>query len=117
MTTKPFADPWRARWNSSKESGGCRYFVQYALGQCDWANSAVQSRQRQKKVLTESLRELEARGIVVRRDLSGTVRHVEYDFSDAMRSGMASILDHLATLGQIHRVQVGGETKDHDPAP
>jgi DNA-binding HxlR family transcriptional regulator len=28
----------------------------------------------------ENLRDLEFSGIVIRRDLSGTVRHVEYDF-------------------------------------
>jgi len=70
-----------------------------------------------KKVLTDNLRELESRGIVVRRDLSGTVRHVEYDFSDAMRPGMTSILDHLAALGQFHVVRVGGGIQDHEPAP
>ena len=55
-----------------------------------------------KEVLTENLRELEASGIVVRRDLSGTVRHVEYDFSEAMRPAMISMLDHLAELGEFH---------------
>jgi DNA-binding HxlR family transcriptional regulator len=55
-----------------------------------------------KKVLTENLRELEASGIVVRRDLSGAVRHVEYDFSEAMRPAMISMLDHLADLGEFH---------------
>ena len=55
-----------------------------------------------KKVLTENLRELEAGGIVVRRDLSGTVRHIEYDFSEAMRPAMISILDCLVELGDFH---------------
>lgn len=52
-----------------------------------------------KKVLTENLRELETSGMVVRRDLSGTVRHVEYDIAEGLRPGIASILDHLASLG------------------
>jgi DNA-binding HxlR family transcriptional regulator len=49
-----------------------------------------------KKVLIENLRELESRGLIVRRDLSGTIRHVEYDFAEAMRPAMIQILDHLA---------------------
>jgi DNA-binding HxlR family transcriptional regulator len=52
-----------------------------------------------KKVLTENLRELEANGIVVRRDLSGNVRHVEYDFNEGLRPAVNAILDHLAEVG------------------
>lgn len=58
-----------------------------------------------KKVLTENLRELEANGVVVRRDLSGTVRHVEYDIAEGLRPGIASILDHLASLGDTFLAQ------------
>jgi len=53
-----------------------------------------------KKVLTENLRELEESGLVVRRDLGGSVRHVEYDFRDEMRPQIQSILDHLAAFGE-----------------
>jgi DNA-binding HxlR family transcriptional regulator len=53
-----------------------------------------------KKVLTENLRELEDAGLVVRRDLGGSVRHVEYDFSDAMRPQIQAMLDHLADFGE-----------------
>jgi DNA-binding HxlR family transcriptional regulator len=49
-----------------------------------------------KKVLTENLRELEDAGLVVRRDLGGSVRHVEYDFIDEVRPAIESMLDHLA---------------------
>jgi DNA-binding HxlR family transcriptional regulator len=49
-----------------------------------------------KKVLTENLRELEDAGLVVRRDLGGSVRHVEYDFRDEVRPAIESMLDHLA---------------------
>lgn len=55
-----------------------------------------------KKVLTENLRELKLRGLVIRRDLSGTVRHIEYDFSEAMRPAVTLILDRLADLGAFH---------------
>jgi DNA-binding HxlR family transcriptional regulator len=54
-----------------------------------------------KKVLTENLRELEASGIVVRRDLCGTVRHVEYDFTDAMRADVCTLLDSLVDWGEM----------------
>jgi DNA-binding HxlR family transcriptional regulator len=52
-----------------------------------------------KKVLTENLRELEDTGLVVRRDLGGSVRHVEYDFRDEVRPAIESMLDHLADFG------------------
>jgi DNA-binding HxlR family transcriptional regulator len=52
-----------------------------------------------KKVLTENLRDLEDAGLVVRRDLGGSVRHVEYDFNETMRPQIQSMLDHLADFG------------------
>ena len=52
-----------------------------------------------KKVLTENLRELEDAGLVIRRDLGGSVPHVEYDFNDEIRSALHSMLDHLADFG------------------
>jgi DNA-binding HxlR family transcriptional regulator len=55
-------------------------------------------------VLTENLRDLEDAGLVVRRDLGGSVRHVEYDFSEAMRPKIQAMLDHLADFGET----VGG---------
>jgi DNA-binding HxlR family transcriptional regulator len=54
-----------------------------------------------KKVLTETLRQLESTGIVVRRDLSGTVRHVEYELSEAMRAAIIVVVDQLAHLGEF----------------
>lgn len=54
-----------------------------------------------KKVLTENLRELEDAGLVIRRDLGGSVPHVEYDFKDDMRSALHSMLDHLADFGGV----------------
>jgi DNA-binding HxlR family transcriptional regulator len=56
--------------------------------------------QASKKVLTENLRELEEAGSVIRRDYGGSVRHVEYDFSDEMRPQIQSMLDHLAAFGE-----------------
>lgn len=52
-----------------------------------------------KKVLTANLRELEVAGLVIRRDLGGSVPHVEYDFKDEMRPALHAMLDHLADFG------------------
>lgn len=51
-----------------------------------------------KKVLTENRRKLEQDGLVARRDLGGTVPHVEYDFRSDMRPTIESMLDHLASF-------------------
>ena len=55
-----------------------------------------------KKVLTANLRELVSMGVVVRREFTGTVRHVEYDFARFMRQPMSAMLDHLAELGKFY---------------
>ncbi len=55
-----------------------------------------------KKALRASLRSLEIAEIVVRRDMSNTVLHVEYDFADDMRKAICSLLDQLAEWGTIH---------------
>lgn len=52
-----------------------------------------------KKVLTENLRGLEDAGLIVRRDLGGAVRHVEYDFKQDIRPAIEAMLDHLAEFG------------------
>ena|ERR1700733_12667403 len=49
-----------------------------------------------KKALTASLRSLEAAQIVLRRDLSSSVLHVEYEIADTMREPLSALLDHLA---------------------
>lgn len=54
-----------------------------------------------KKAITASLRKLESAGIVVRRDMSGTILHVEYDFADDMRLMACSLLDIMADWGAI----------------
>ena len=54
-----------------------------------------------KKVLRASLRTLEEAGLVVRRDLSGTVLHVEYDFADGLRDPICALLDELARWGEV----------------
>lgn len=53
-----------------------------------------------KKALRAGLRDLEAAEIVVRRDLSNNVLHVEYDFADEMREAMCALLDQLVEWGE-----------------
>lgn len=52
-----------------------------------------------KKVLTQSLRRLESQGIVVRRDLSDLVLHVEYELHPHVRDSIGDLLDHLSQWG------------------
>ena len=53
-----------------------------------------------KKVLAQHLREMEKHGLVVRKDLSGRLRHVQYSLSDSM--GFA-VLDLISTLAEWGR--------------
>jgi DNA-binding HxlR family transcriptional regulator len=55
-----------------------------------------------KKMLAQTLRRLEADGIVVRRDMSEVVLHVEYDFTIEARKEVCSLLDHLSQWGRTY---------------
>lgn len=55
-----------------------------------------------KKVLTQNLRELEAAGIVKRRDLSDVVLHIEYELKQETKDGILALLDHLAQWGEVY---------------
>ena len=52
-----------------------------------------------KKVLAQSLRKLEADGIVVRRDLSELVLHVEYELAPEIQEGIVVLLNGLSEWG------------------
>jgi len=54
-----------------------------------------------KKALRAALRSLEMSKLVVRRDLSDTVLHVEYDFADDVREVICGLLDQLAGWGEV----------------
>ena len=69
-----------------------------------------------KKGLRASLRSLESTGIVVRRDLSVTVLHVEYDFADDMRQVMCSLLDAMADWGTIFEARRKDPVSSPSPA-
>jgi DNA-binding HxlR family transcriptional regulator len=49
-----------------------------------------------KKALTASLRSLESAQVVLRRDLSSSVLHVEYEIADTVREPLVALLDQLA---------------------
>ena len=55
-----------------------------------------------KKALTASLRSLETARVVVRRDLSNSVLHVEYELVESMRVPLIALLDHLSEWGQFY---------------
>jgi DNA-binding HxlR family transcriptional regulator len=55
-----------------------------------------------KKMLTHNLRHLESAGIVVRKDMSDLVLHVEYGLDAGMREGVCALLDHIARWGGDH---------------
>ena len=55
-----------------------------------------------KKMLTQNLRQLEADGVVVRKDKSDLVLHIEYELDEGTREGVRALLDHLAKWGELH---------------
>jgi DNA-binding HxlR family transcriptional regulator len=56
-----------------------------------------------KKALRAALRDLESAQIITRRDLSGLMLHVEYDFAESMRETICGLLDQLAEWGDVIR--------------
>jgi DNA-binding HxlR family transcriptional regulator len=53
-----------------------------------------------KKMLAQNLRELEASGIITRKDLSDVVLHIEYELSGTAKDDICSLLEHLAHWGE-----------------
>ena len=60
-----------------------------------------------KKMLTQNLRQLEADGIVVRKDMSDLVLHIEYELDESTREGVCAILDHVAKWGGLQFGKLG----------
>ena len=52
-----------------------------------------------KKMLTQHLREMEKDGLVIRKDLSGRLRHVEYFLSDPLGFAVVQLICTLAKWG------------------
>ncbi len=61
-----------------------------------------------EKMLTQRLRELEADGLVTRRDLGTNPPHVEYDLTDEGRS-LAPVLQALYDWGVRRAARTGAE--------
>lgn len=55
-----------------------------------------------KKVLTQNLRELEASGVIVRKDLSDVILHIEYELREDTKHDTCALLDHLAQWAIAH---------------
>ena len=53
-------------------------------------------------MLTQNLRKLEADGIVVRKNMSDLVLHIEYELDECTREAVCALLDHLATWGAFN---------------
>ena len=49
-----------------------------------------------KKALTANLRSLEKLHLIVRRDLSNSVLHVEYEIAELTRAPLTALVDHLS---------------------
>lgn len=59
-----------------------------------------------KEVLAENLRQFQEDGVLVRTDLSETLLHVEYDYSEGFRSDMTAVLTSLAFVGELRANKV-----------
>ncbi len=59
------------------------------------------------KVLTQHLRHLEGDGIVVRKDMSDLVLHIEYELSVAFRGLVCDLLDRLSESGALYLSETG----------
>jgi DNA-binding HxlR family transcriptional regulator len=55
-----------------------------------------------KKMLTQNLRQLKAFEIIIRKDMSEVVFHVEYDLAVRTRESVCVLLDHLADWGGLY---------------
>jgi DNA-binding HxlR family transcriptional regulator len=60
-----------------------------------------------KKMLTQHLREMEKDGLVVRKDLSGRLRHVEYFLSDSMGLAVLYLISTLTRWGREYQQSAG----------
>lgn len=54
-----------------------------------------------RKAITASLRSLEHAKLIMRRDLSGRLLHVEYELSEAVQKPLEALFDQLETLTTI----------------
>jgi DNA-binding HxlR family transcriptional regulator len=62
-----------------------------------------------RKMLVQNLRILECAGVVVRRDLSHVLLHVEYDLEPSLRESICLLLDELSNWGGLYSQKSTGE--------
>lgn len=68
-----------------------------------------------KKMLTQNLRELESSGVVVRKDLSDVVLHIEYELREDKKDDLFALLDHLSQWGGTYlKDQTRGDAHAND---
>lgn len=54
-------------------------------------------------MLVQNLRQLEADGIVIRKDMSDDlVLHIEYELNEDTSERLCALLDHLAEWGELY---------------
>jgi DNA-binding HxlR family transcriptional regulator len=58
--------------------------------------------QASKKMLAQQLREMERDGLIIRTDLSGRLRHVEYSLSDSSGVAVLQLINTLTEWGSQH---------------
>lgn len=64
-----------------------------------------------KKMLSQNLRKLEADGIVVRKDLTDLVLHIEYDLADSAREDICNLLDHIVRWSDLHLMSIASKNE------
>ena len=64
-----------------------------------------------RKMLVQNLRSLEGAGVVIRKDLSDVLLHVEYDLAPGLRESICLLLDELSKWGSCYSQNSFGE--DH----
>jgi DNA-binding HxlR family transcriptional regulator len=62
-----------------------------------------------RKMLVQNLRSLESAGVVVRKDLSDVLLHVEYDLEPGLRESICLLLDELSNWGGLYSQKSLGE--------
>jgi DNA-binding HxlR family transcriptional regulator len=62
-----------------------------------------------KKMLTQNLRKLEADGVVVRKDLTDLVLHIEYGLADSAREAICDLLDHMVRWSDLYLESVASK--------
>jgi DNA-binding HxlR family transcriptional regulator len=60
-------------------------------------------------MLTQNLRKLEADGVVVRKDLTDLVLHIEYGLADSAREAICDLLDHMVRWSDLYLESVASK--------